>query len=749
MRWDPSSPKSCSACRHEFATRVSGCRGRHNARRATAWGLCSAGPQRALAGRGRDSGRPWADERGVRRNLPLGWARRPRRQRFRPPATAARLRLRPHLDRSRWAEGARVGGRRRGPGDRGRAGRSVPGLDYNGRVPGPTLRATEGDLLRMRFVNRSEHPHTMHFHGIHRPRWTACRCSARGQIAPGEAVHLYEFDAEPFGLHLYHCHVVPAGGAHRQGPLRRVHRRSEGRPRPPADELVMVHERLRHQLRRARNEFYAVNSIPFAYMDEPIGSRRGELVRIYLVNILEYDLDQLASTCTATSSTTTRPARRSSPASTPTRSCQCQGQRGILEMRFPHPGQYMFHAHQTEFAELGWMGFFESSRTGCRDRRRRAIHRRGRIGRCWRWLLGCASLSSRWCSAAFVAFGGAWLAERPGPPVEELAIERTVLGPGAIELTVRNDGPDPVHDRAGVRQRRLRRFRAPRADRPTRARIPCSFSYPWIEGEAYEVRCSPRPAPTIDTRDPGRRGDAGAGLPVLRADGAARHLRRRHPGRAGHALAALSSGAQPRRGPGVAGPYRRPARASSPSTPRSRARDRRPRRSARVRRRRRSYCSGPRSRSSCSTAIDRVLDRRRAKAEQPAPTGGALALLIAIGIGLHNLGEGLAIGSAYAMGALAVGAALVVGFALHNTTEGLAIVAPLADQRPPISSLIAPRRRRRSARRSSARSSAQRSTTPHWPPCCSASASARSSRSSARSRQHFAITPAVCSIPPS
>ena len=49
---------------------------------------------------------------------------------------------------------------------------------------------------------------------------------------------------------------------------------------------------------------------------------------------------------------------------------------------------------------------------------------------------------------------------------------------------------------------------------------------------------------------------------------------------------------------------------------------------------------------------------------------------------MHNLGEGLAIGSAYAVGALALGTFLVIGFALHNTTEGLAIVAPLADGRP-------------------------------------------------------------------
>ncbi|MEX2412749.1 MAG: hypothetical protein WD399_03750, partial [Thermoleophilaceae bacterium] len=63
--------------------------------------------------------------------------------------------------------------------------------------------------------------------------------------------------------------------------------------------------------------------------------------------------------------------------------------------------------------------------------------------------------------------------------------------------------------------------------------------------------------------------------------------------------------------------------------------------------------------------------------------GGAwrLAFLVALGVGLHNLGEGLAIGSAYAIGSLALGATLIVGFAIHNTTEGLAIVAPVGGER--------------------------------------------------------------------
>ena len=77
-----------------------------------------------------------------------------------------------------------------------------------------------------------------------------------------------------------------------------------------------------------------------------------------------------------------------------------------------------------------------------------------------------------------------------------------------------------------------------------------------------------------------------------------------------------------------------------------------------------------------------ILRRRGSTAGDRVLSPQALALLIAIGIGLHNLGEGLAIGSAYAVGSLALGAFLVIGFAIHNTTEGLAIVTPLAAQRP-------------------------------------------------------------------
>jgi FtsP/CotA-like multicopper oxidase with cupredoxin domain len=236
-------------------------------------------------------------------------------------------------------------------------GMFFPAWTFNGQVPGPTIRATEGDRVRIRFKNLGSHPHTIHFHGWHPP---AMDGSLPGQeVHPGESF-VYEFDADPFGLHLYHCHAIPL--------KRHVHKGLYGafivdpRPtsgsRPPADELVMVMNAFDTNF-DAENEVYAVNTVANAYANDPIRVTVGQLVRIYLVNITEFDpvnslhLHSMFFDVYRTGTSLT-------PSEKTDTLMLCQGERAIVEAVFRYPGDFMFHAHQSEFAELGWMGFFKA-----------------------------------------------------------------------------------------------------------------------------------------------------------------------------------------------------------------------------------------------------------------------------------------------------------------------------------------------------------------------------------------------------
>jgi FtsP/CotA-like multicopper oxidase with cupredoxin domain len=234
-------------------------------------------------------------------------------------------------------------------------GVKFPGWTYNDRIPGPTLRAREGDRVRVTFLNGSEHSHTIHWHGIHPSIQDGVPDIGSGEIPPGGKA-VYEFDAEPFGLHLYHCHVRPLAEHIAKG-MYGAFIIDPKEPRPEADELLMVLNGFDTNFDRA-NEIYAVNTVGFAYMDKPIVVKRNSLTRIYLVNVLEFDLINSLHIHgnffnyfpTGTSRT---------PSELTDTVMLCQGQRGILELEFPHAGKFMFHAHQSEFTELGWQGFFE------------------------------------------------------------------------------------------------------------------------------------------------------------------------------------------------------------------------------------------------------------------------------------------------------------------------------------------------------------------------------------------------------
>ncbi len=304
------------------------------------------------------------------------------------------------------------------------------------------------------------------------------------------------------------------------------------------------------------------------------------------------------------------------------------------------------------------------------------------------WLLGLVPLLLIVLAVvAFAALDGPGLGERRGPPAEELAVERTVLTPGTIALTVRNDGPDAVSIAQVHVNDAFAQFSGAEQPIGRLGTATVRIHQPWVEGEAYEVALMTSsggtiaheipvavPTPATDLSFFGLMALLGiyvGVIPVALGMLWLPWIRRIPPGRLrwvmaltigllaflavdaaleGFELAAEGSQA-------FGGAALVPIGAAV------------------------SYL--------LLTGVSGWVARRRHAATAAGASGGTLALLVAAGIGLHNLGEGVAIGAAYSAGALALGAFLVIGFALHNTTEGLAIVAPIAHLRPSLGRLAA------------------------------------------------------------
>lgn len=253
-------------------------------------------------------------------------------------------------------------------------------------VPGPTLRVDEGDNVRIIFHNGDEHPHTIHLHGIH-------PADADGvfEIVNVGQDYEYAFKAEPFGLFPYHCHVMPVKKHIAKGLYGALIVDPVSPPagavgiRPPADrEFVMVMNGFDADF-DDENEFYTVNGIANYYLDYPIRIGVGELVRIYLVNMTEFDAvnsfhlhgnmfrlyrtgtrfdaDPSKAWTQITGTTLDERVRKwlyvDDFAEVTDTVFLGQGERAILEFVPKHPGRFLFHAHQSEFVELGWTGLFE------------------------------------------------------------------------------------------------------------------------------------------------------------------------------------------------------------------------------------------------------------------------------------------------------------------------------------------------------------------------------------------------------
>jgi zinc transporter ZupT len=297
------------------------------------------------------------------------------------------------------------------------------------------------------------------------------------------------------------------------------------------------------------------------------------------------------------------------------------------------------------------------------------------------WLLGLLPLLLiALAIGAFVALDGPGLGERRGPPVEELAVERTVLEPGTIQLTVRNDGADAVQIAQAQVNDAFVQFSG--AEEPI-ARLDTAtvtLQQPWVEGEAYEVNLVTSTGGTFAHEIPvavatpandlgffGLMALLGVYVGVIPVALGMLWLPwiRRVPPPWLRAVMALTVGLlaflavdATLEGFELAGEGSQAFGGAA------------------------LVLIGGAVSYLLLAGVSEWLSSRR------TGTGGmTLSLLVAIGIGLHNLGEGVAIGAAYSVGALALGAFLVVGFAIHNTTEGLAIVAPISKLRPSLGRL--------------------------------------------------------------
>jgi zinc transporter, ZIP family len=280
--------------------------------------------------------------------------------------------------------------------------------------------------------------------------------------------------------------------------------------------------------------------------------------------------------------------------------------------------------------------------------------------------------------ALFLATNGAGLNVRPIVPSETLQFERTVLRPGVIELHVRNASPQQLTlAQANINEATWPFTAVPGATIPRLGTAVVTFEYPWVEGEAYQVTLFTGSAIAFTTEIDAATTTATATtatfwsftliglyvgvIPVLLGMFWLPALRRAGPRTMAFLMAAtvgllLYLGIDASvEAVELAGQLGGPLQ---------------------------GFGIAALGLVGTIVLLD-AIGRRQAGAERSdAQQRAALATLIAVGIGLHNLGEGLAIGAAYSVGAAALGAFLVIGFIVQNLTEGLGIIVPLVRDRP-------------------------------------------------------------------
>lgn len=295
-------------------------------------------------------------------------------------------------------------------------GHLFDGWTFNGTIPGPTIRVTEGDLVRIRVINSNgnTNAHSFYAQPINYGESNSFTKTGHpgGTISPGRSF-TYEFIAKPYGVYPYYCHVEPIADHINRGlygmiiidPLE---------PRPQMEEMAMLlngydldldlegptklppvlsieepdakltinsssndttnmnisdvtkppndEENIDEEntVREERvNEIYTVNGKAFDYMMNPIVLYTGKPYRAYVINMLEFDSVNSIHVHGAMFEWYSAGTNKTTADFLTDIVTLAKGDRGVMEFTYTYPGTFMFHAHQTLFTDLGWMGLFD------------------------------------------------------------------------------------------------------------------------------------------------------------------------------------------------------------------------------------------------------------------------------------------------------------------------------------------------------------------------------------------------------
>lgn len=226
---------------------------------------------------------------------------------------------------------------------------SIDAWTFGGSLPGPILRAHDGEQLEITLRNRTRRPHNLHFHGRH-------DVDADGwePVPPGGET-VYRLEAGPAGLHPYHCDFTPTED-HIGAGLYGLLIVDGALPRPPAREFAMVLGGFDTN-GDGRSELFGWNGVAGFYAKFPIKVPAGDLVRVYLANMV---MDRPLASFHLHAETFA--VYRSGTSMVPDERTDIvtlgPAERAVIEFRLPRRGRYMFHPHQTDLAEAGAMGWF-------------------------------------------------------------------------------------------------------------------------------------------------------------------------------------------------------------------------------------------------------------------------------------------------------------------------------------------------------------------------------------------------------